>query len=247
MLRGVLTICALALAVIPVTLSVVLFAALRLPHFTIDLCARFFGRVGITCLGARLLPVLWHTNRATLAAQLVIVSNHESHVDPAALVLALKPRSVRFVAKEDLFHIPIFGWALRAAGNIPVSRDHGGGDVNRLNDLTARRKDGDVLFFAEGSRGGTGVFRPFKKGAFAFAITHQRTILPVGIGGSFECLPPHSLRARPGPVAIVVGEPISVDGLTLDDRDALRDRVQSIVGELRTQALRLAGSPRAGA
>jgi 1-acyl-sn-glycerol-3-phosphate acyltransferase len=244
MLRSFAAVCVVSLAMVVCASLAMVCVALRLPTWTVDACARSFSRITLTVLGVRLRPTIWHTEAAELPDRLVVVSNHESHIDPFALILALK-RTPRFVAKRSLFHIPIFGWALGAIGCIPVDRDRASGDIARLNDPKLRLRGHDMLFFAEGSRGDRGLLRPFKKGAFAFAITHQRPILPVGLGGSFECLRPHGLRINPGPMTIVVGEPIDVTEMTMNDRDRLRERVQEVVATLREQALRSVGSERA--
>lgn len=220
-------------------------AVLRMPRSITDWVYRTFARVGLAAGGVRVDPVVWHGDPQALPDRLVIVSNHEGMLDPPVVVAALRQRSIRFVAKAELFRLPIFGWAIRTTGNIPVTRGGTVTDLHALQNDHARAHDRDVLFFAEGTRGTEGTLREFKKGAFAFALQHQRAILPVAIGGSFERIVPHSLRVRPGRVAVVVGAPIPVTGLTHEDRDALRQRTFDAIRALREQALELAGSNRA--
>jgi 1-acyl-sn-glycerol-3-phosphate acyltransferase len=175
----------------------------------------------------------------------VIVSNHESHLDSFVIWLVFLHRSMRWVAKKELFYFPLFGWALWASGNVAVSRGDTSSDVAKLASSKARARDRDVVFFPEGTRTRDGNFAPFKKGAFAFALNNERPIVPIAIGGTREILPSHELLPKAGKIVVVVGAPIPVDGLRYEDREALRDRCREAVAELRDEALRSAGSPRA--
>jgi 1-acyl-sn-glycerol-3-phosphate acyltransferase len=245
MMKAVVTVGTMGLAMVPLGGAAAVMGALRFKRPPIDWCYRSFCALGLKMCNGHLVGPVLKTPRELLPPQAVIVSNHESHLDAAAITVALHPRSIRFVAKRELFDIPFFGWGLRWSGNIPVERNRSSGDVSRLHQAARHRTEGDVLFFAEGTRSPDGAMHEFKKGAFIYAIEKQQPILPVGVGGGFEVLPARELAGRHGPVAVVVGEPISVAGLTLDDRDALRDRVRETITHLRAEALELAGSPRA--
>src|ERR1700737_2170414 len=77
----------------------------------------------------------------------VVVSNHQSHFDALAILTALR-RHVRFVAKRELFRIPIFGQALRATGNIEGNRAGGEKDPEQLHRaVDAVRERVTLLFF----------------------------------------------------------------------------------------------------
>ena len=167
----------------------------------------------------------------------VVVSNHESNWDALILIAAFPQLCTRFVAKKQLLYIPVFGYALRVSGNIIVDRDRRGTDLKRIEELmSVRASNVSILFFAEGRRSRDGSFHAFKIGAFATALAHQLPILPVAVAGSRQLWPPGALGIRPGPVAIEVGAPISVDGLGSADRQALRDQTREGVGKLRARA-----------
>ena len=217
---------------------------LRFPKPLMDVLSRAFGYSVLIATLTRVKHVVLHSDPTTWPDQMVIVSNHESHLDGPALQTTLKTRSIRYVAKEALFKIPFLGWALRAAGNVAVTRQNDENDHARLNEAKERENDGDVLFFAEGTRSRAGIFQPFKKGAFYFAIIHQRTIVPVAACGGYESMKPGTLRPKGGNQAVCIGEPIDVSSYTLDDIDALRDKVRAEVGKLRFEALQLINSPR---
>jgi 1-acyl-sn-glycerol-3-phosphate acyltransferase len=167
----------------------------------------------------------------------LIVSNHESNWDLPSLVAGLSGLIVRFVAKKEVMRIPIFGQALRLTGNVRVVRTQTAADIERIRKgMTRRAKEVSVMFFAEGTRSRDGALHPFKKGAFATAIGFGIPVLPVAIAGTRPIWPKGKLRVRRGTVAIEVGEPIPIDGLTIDDRASLRDRAHAVVAELRAVA-----------
>jgi 1-acyl-sn-glycerol-3-phosphate acyltransferase len=164
----------------------------------------------------------------------VVVPNHESDWDPVVLMAVLRRLRLRAVIKEQAARIPIFGRALLGTGNVRVQRTHTAADVQRLREaMAARRPDVSMLFYAEGTRSRDGAFQPFKKGAFVTAIAYQLPILPVGTAGTRRVWPPLTLRLRSGAVVVEIGPPIPVAGLTLDDRDRLRDETHRAVRELR--------------
>ena len=180
----------------------------------------------------------------------VVVSNHESTWDPPCLVAGLPGVILRFIAKKMLTDIPIFGHALKLTGNITVVRSDTKRDVRSIEDrMTRRHPSVSVLFFAEGTRSRDGALHPFKMGAFATAISWGLPILPVAIAGTYAIWPKGTLRLRPSPVAIEVGEPIATEQLKFDDRTELRDRTYEALASLRTRAwqrLRALGHDPAG-
>lgn len=167
----------------------------------------------------------------------VVVCNHESALDPFPLLLGLDPLLVRFVVKDALMRVPLFGAALRATGNVRVLRTDTAGDVQRLREGMAERDPGvSLLFFAEGTRSRDGSLRPFKTGPFATALASGLPVLPVALAGSFRIWRPETLWLRPGPVALEIGAPLPVAGRGLDERATLRDAAHEAVAALRERA-----------
>jgi len=166
----------------------------------------------------------------------VVVSNHESNLDPFLIMHALPELIVRFVIKRQIMEVPLFGISLARTGNLTVER-RGAGDVQRIQQGMARRDPCvSILFFAEGTRARDGAFREFKKGAFATAIEQQLPVLPIGVAGAFFANPPGTPILRRGAVALEIGEPIPVKELVRDDRSALRDQAHEAVAALRARA-----------
>ena len=169
----------------------------------------------------------------------VVVSNHESNWDPPCILGALPEVLIRFVVKREIMRIPILGQALRLTGNVIVHRDRSLGDADRIRSgMAALDPDVSIHFFAEGNRSRSGEMGRFKKGAFATAISHGLTVLPVGIAGTRAVWPPNDFRVRKGRVAIEIGEPIPVEDLDLDDRERLRDEAEETVSKLRARGYR---------
>src|SRR5262249_22690806 len=101
----------------------------------------------------------------------VVVSNHESNWDPPVILSSLPELVIRFVLKQQLLSVPVFGPALRRTGNIAVERARTSNDVRRVQaGMSERPAEVSILFFAEGNRARDGSYREFKMGAFATAL-----------------------------------------------------------------------------
>jgi 1-acyl-sn-glycerol-3-phosphate acyltransferase len=167
----------------------------------------------------------------------VVVSNHRSNWDPPVLVAGLPELISRFVVKEELMKIPVFGVALRKTGNLVVVRDRGSNDARAIRDgMSGRPPEVSMLFFAEGRRYDDDGIHPFKVGAFATAIGAGLPILPVAIAGSDRVFPNGRLLLRRGPVVVAVGEAIDVADYQHEDRQRLRDETRAAVSALYERA-----------
>ena len=201
---------------------------------------RFFVSFGRLCLRVGGTQLQVHGIENVVEGQpCVVVANHASDWDPPCILAALPRVFIRFVVKQELMRIPIFGHALRLSGNVRVVRTQTAADVERIRAAMGRRaQDVSMLFFAEGTRSSDGSLQPFKIGAFATALACGLPILPVALAGTYAIFPKGQLRLRRGVVAVEVGEPISTEGLSFEDRAALRDRTRSAVEALRARARR---------
>jgi 1-acyl-sn-glycerol-3-phosphate acyltransferase len=113
---------------------------------------------------------------------LLVVANHTSYVDPMLLAIAL-PRPLAFLAKEELFHPAPWGWALRAAGIIPVSR--GRADRRAVDaGLAVLRAGGALAVFAEGTRSADGCLQQAEAGVGLLAARSAAPVLPVALLGT---------------------------------------------------------------
>ncbi len=140
----------------------------------------------------------------------VVVANHQSMVDIPA-VHGFIGLHIKWVMKQELRKIPVFGTACHSLGCIFVDRSHRDAAVHSIHQAKKRMSSkASVLFFAEGTRSRDGQVQPFKKGAFVFARETGLPILPITIKHSRQVLPPDSLNLTPGPVEIIVHRPVYV-------------------------------------
>ncbi len=150
----------------------------------------------------------------------IFVSNHVSWYDVLALATVLPPYA--FVAKAELFRVPVFGPAARAIGTIPIQRENRKAAFQSYDEAAKRIRNGrSVVVYPEGTRGTSYTLRPFKKGPFVLAIASGVPIVPTIIHGTIERLPRGSLWARAGHVDVHLLDPVPTAGLTYEDRDPL--------------------------
>jgi 1-acyl-sn-glycerol-3-phosphate acyltransferase len=149
------------------------------------------------------------------------------------VLLAHVPLEIRFFAKKGLFRIPLLGGHLRRAGHLAVARDNPRASLKSLTEAAklVRAQGLSVVLFPEGGRA-PGAMRAFKEGATYLAIKAGIPVAPVGIIGTRQVLPMQSFHVRPAAVTLRIGEPISTQGMRLDERGALNDTLRCKVLEL---------------
>ena len=140
----------------------------------------------------------------------VVVANHQSMVD-IPVIHGFMGLHIKWVMKQELRKIPVFGTACHYLGCIFIDRSHHTAAIQSMEQAKKRLSSkASVLFFAEGTRSRNGQVQPFKKGAFVFARETGLPILPVTIKNSWQVLPPDSLNLIPGLVEIIVHRPVYV-------------------------------------
>jgi 1-acyl-sn-glycerol-3-phosphate acyltransferase len=194
-------------------------AALR---FMAEHFARIWASAALRAAGVRLRVI--NGERIARGEARIYVCNHVSWFDVFALASIL-PR-YRFVAKKELFKIPIFGPAAGQIAGIYIDRRNRKAAFDAYREAADEVKTGtSVVVYPEGTRGRSYALRPFKKGPFVFAIAAGVPLVPVVVHGTMEIQPKGSLRVRPGEVEVTFLEPIPTAGLTYDDRDRLMQAV----------------------
>jgi 1-acyl-sn-glycerol-3-phosphate acyltransferase len=167
----------------------------------------------------------------------IIVANHQSFFDILAF-LACLPVDPKFVAKKELFRIPVFGPAILAAGHVRLDRRNLKEAFEAYHVAARRIRDENlhILVYPEGTRTRTGEMLPFKRGPFVLAIACGAPVIPAYVHGAFDIQPKGRLRIRPRPIHIRLGEPLATAGLTYDDREALAQRVRDVMLDLKARA-----------
>jgi len=141
----------------------------------------------------------------------IYISNHASAMDIPALIHGI-PDQIRFLAKQELGKIPLWGWLLKYGGYILIDRRNPKRAMRSVQRAIEKIKSGvSVLVFAEGTRSTDGKLLPFKRGGFMLAIRAKTPIVPVTIIGSHKIMKKHKLEINPGTIKILLDKPISVD------------------------------------
>ena len=150
----------------------------------------------------------------------IYVSNHVSWFD--VLTLAAVLPHYKFVGKAELFRIPLFGRAARAAGMIAIERENRKSAFESYRIAAERIRAGaSVVVFPEGTRGRSYALRQFKKGPFVLAVAAGVPIVPVIVHGTIEVMRRDSFHVRSGVVDVHFLESIDASGLTYEDRNRL--------------------------
>jgi len=156
----------------------------------------------------------------------IYMTNHQSFFDIFAL-LACLPVNFKFILKQELMNLPVFGPATRRAGYIGIERDDPRKAVKSMNQAAERIKNGaSVLIFPEGTRSPDGRLGQFKKGGFSLAVKSGCDIVPVAIRDSYRIAPKGSLRIKKGSFSLSIGKPISLAGYTKRKIPQLMDQVR---------------------
>jgi 1-acyl-sn-glycerol-3-phosphate acyltransferase len=164
----------------------------------------------------------------------VVVANHQSFLD--IFVLCNIPHEMKWVAKKELFKIPMFGWGLRLAGDICLDRGDTASALKVMDQARRYLKNGmSVMIFPEGTRSEDGTLLPFKPGAFKLAVETGVPVLPIAVSGSANGMPKGGPWVRPTKVSVKILEPIPTAGLRGRDvrklRDDVRDRIARALDE----------------
>lgn len=185
------------------------------------------------------------TDHVPRQGPVLLVANHSSVLDPP-LVGAAAPRPVSFMAKAELFDVPLLGRLIRNLNARPVRRE--GGDAAALRTALRRLESGEVLLvFPEGTRGPEGTLRPAKAGAGMLAVASGATVVPVYISGSGRSWPRGARLPRPAKIMVRFGPPMRFG---TGDRAARKESYEAASREMMAAIARLkdaAGSSGPGA
>jgi len=230
LVRTVLTFFTILVITPPITAWVIVAGLLGVrdrPGSVFDWAPRVWSRLVLRAAGVR---VVIHGDEHRRGSRHIFVGNHVSWFDVFSMAAHL--RWCKFVAKAELFRIPMFGPAMRHAGMISIDRANQGRARASINQAAATIADGaSVILFPEGTRGHSYALRSFKKGAFVLAIEADAPIIPVAIHGTIHVQPKGSFLIRPGCIHLHFLPPIPADHRSFEDRDVLAREARARIAE----------------
>jgi 1-acyl-sn-glycerol-3-phosphate acyltransferase len=231
LLRSLLVLTLAPLLTLLVSIVTLIWTVLfRRPADEAQLLGRFWGKC--ICALSGITVKIEGLENLTPDRTYIFAANHQSQFDILTLQGYLK-FNFRWLAKKELFRVPIWGAAMKRAGYIPVDRSRGRQALKSLDEAAKRIADGtSVIIFPEGTRSLNGKLQPFKAGGMVLAIKAGVEIVPVAISGTYEILPKGRLRLQPGNVLIRIGKPIPTGDYRTNQKHELALRLQKDVAGL---------------
>ena len=164
----------------------------------------------------------------------LVLSSHQSHLDPLLLGLATN-RRLSSLARSSLFKFGPFGNAIAALGAVPIDRS--ASSVTAMRTVIQRlRKGAAVIVFPEGTRTSTGQLGEMKNGFALLAKRAAVPIAPVAIVGAYECWPRFHMFPRPGRIRLHFGTVITADEVKSLSETQLADRCLAVLQDLDKKA-----------
>jgi 1-acyl-sn-glycerol-3-phosphate acyltransferase len=160
-------------------------------------------------------------------ANYIFISNHQSYFDIPVLMQAI-PNVVRFIYKDTITKIPIFGWGMYLGGYIPISRENPREAIKSLKYAAERVNKGiSVVIFPEGTRSTDGTLGDFKRGAFMLADFAKVQLVPVAISGSIDIMSRTKFKIKSGDVTVKFANPVEYS----KDKDLL-ERIKTKIDSM---------------
>lgn len=195
----------------------------NLPH----LIARFWGKTVLWVSGIGV-TVKGHKNILP-GRSCIFMANHQSNFDIPVLIAAL-PVQFRWLAKAELFRIPVFGRGMKGCGYISIDRSNRKSAFESLNRAAATIRNGtSVLIFPEGTRSYDGRIQTFKKGGFVLTVDAGVPIIPIIIDGTRSIMPKGRKMITPCDVTLEIMPPVETTTYDRRSKDALMEQVRLLM------------------
>ncbi len=230
-IRGALVLIATPiLTVITCTMAIVATIIFRVSAENVQIIPRYWAKLISRMVGMKV--TLRGGDNLKAGQPYILAVNHQSQFDIFALQGYLDI-DFRWLAKKELFAIPIFGYGMKRAGYISVDRSSGRQALKSLYAAADKIAAGaSVVIFPEGTRSPDGKLQKFKSGGMVLAIKSGVPIVPVAICGTHGVMPKGKLLSRPGRVTINVGKPIDISGFKMAQKQELAERLHNEVAAL---------------
>jgi 1-acyl-sn-glycerol-3-phosphate acyltransferase len=162
----------------------------------------------------------------------LILSNHQSFLDPLLVGLPLK-RPISYLARENLFDVPLVGWILKKTHVLPINQEAAG--TASLRKMVDRLKEGWLVgIFPEGTRSADGTIGEVKPGFATVVRRAKKPVIPVGVSGAYQAMPMGSWFVKPVRVRVVYGAPITIEEL---ERYPDRNQEPALIELVRTRLI----------
>tara|TARA_B100001964_G_scaffold6406_1_gene7022 strand:- start:1836 stop:2558 length:723 start_codon:yes stop_codon:yes gene_type:complete len=159
----------------------------------------------------------------------IFIANHQGYYDIFTLAGYLTVQ-LRWVSKAVLFRVPFMGWAMRAAGYIPVERNNRKQSYQAfLNTLEAIKEGSSVVIFPEGTRSEDGSIGVFKKGSQLLAQRAKVPMVPVAIIGTRDIIRKGSMLFHPGTVRIIISPCIALEEKDAKKGDEILQEIRNMI------------------
>ena len=161
---------------------------------------------------------------------IIFMGNHQSNFDILALFQAI-PIRFNWLAKEELFKIPLFGRSMQSAGYIPINRGDGRDSLKSIDRAAQLVRGGtSIVIFPEGTRSNDGNLLPFKRGGFVLAAKAGVPIIPFSISGSMKVNPPDNIFCiLPGVIRIKFSPPVRTTLNGAKQQISIMDQVRTAI------------------
>ena len=190
--------------------------------------ARLWARLGLALNNT---PVTLRGVEHLPDGPFILMSNHQSNFDILALIATI-PRRIYWIAKKELFDIPVFGSSMRRGGYIPLDRSDGRKALKSMESAAAIIRQGSsVVMFPEGTRTKDGRLLPFKRGGFMLAVRAGVPVIPVTINGSGKVNPGGIIKLFSGGITLTLHPQVTVpDGMKKGEAEEwLMEKVRSVI------------------
>ncbi len=222
-----------AMMYLAISLPTYLFVLISNDHFARKAC-KYWAKL-VLFLG--LCPVKTVGKAYLYQSQpLIFASNHASYID-AIVMLSILPLNARFVAKKELFDLPLLGGVLNKLGFIALDRTDLPRGLENTQKINAELHHGNsILIFPEGTFGYAFGLRPFRMGAFKISVETSVPVCPIALKGTRIILRDVEMLMRPGRITVTVCPPIKPEGKEWRD-------VTQLCNAVRVEIAKYCGEP----
>jgi 1-acyl-sn-glycerol-3-phosphate acyltransferase len=173
---------------------------------------------------------VFNPERVPRSGPVILASNHCSYLDPM-LVGAGLPRAINYLAREDLFTIPVVGPILHSWQAVPVNRE-GGGAKGLKAILDRLLEGGGIILFPEGTRSRDGTLQPARSGIGLTVVKSTAPVIPVRVFGTYQAYNRYMRIPRPRRVAVKYGQPMFFEQLQAEAKTCSKTRLKEIYQQI---------------